>query len=103
MKNAYRLFRRNKGYFYLQNNQTGSQKSPGTKDFGQAQKLLNAANDERQSADLNLHLGKTYLAHADAKAAKRVWQQAINEFCFRGKDSTQQRYEREFSSKAYDN
>ena len=102
MKNAYRLFRRKKEYFYLENKETGSQKSLGTKDPREADKLLNAANDERQGADLNLHLGKTYLAHADPTAAKRVWQNVINEFCSRGKDSSRERYEREFRSKAYD-
>lgn len=102
MKNAYRLFRRNKEYYYLEDNETGNQKSLGTKDPREAKKLLNAANDARQVPALNLSLGKTYLAHADPAAAKRIWQDVIKEFCVHGKESSQQRYEREFRSKAYD-
>ena len=102
MKNACRLFRRKNGYYYLEDNNTGRQNSLGTDDMLEARKLLAAANDNRQAADLNLHLGKTYLAHADPTAAKRTWQDAINELCSHGKVTTQQRYAREFRSKAYD-
>ena len=101
MKNAYRLFRRNNKYYYLEDNNTGVQRSLGTDDIREAQKLLNAANDNRQAPDLNLHLGKTYLSHADPTAEKRTWQDAINELCSHGKQTTQQRYAREFRSKVY--
>jgi integrase len=47
-------------------------------------------------------LGKTYLAHADPTAGTRVWQTVIDEFKSRNKQSTRDRYEREFHSKAYD-
>lgn len=102
MKNAYRIFKRNKGYYYLQNNETGVQKSLATKDPYEAEKLLNVANDERQAPDLNLSLGKTYLTHADPSATKRVWQNVIDELCSHGKESTRVRYQREFRSTAYD-
>jgi hypothetical protein len=102
MKNAYRLYRRNTGVFYLENNDSGIQKSLRTKDSCQAEKLLNAANDERQATDLNLSLGKTYLTHADPAALKRVWQMVIDELSSRGKEPTRRRYVREFRSKAYD-
>ena len=101
MKNAYRLFRRGSRNYYLQDNGTGIQKSLGTDDIREARKLFNAANDGRQAPDLNLHLGKTYLAHADPTAATRTWQDAINELSSRGKEATQNRYAREFRSKAY--
>jgi len=97
------LFRRNKGVFYLQNNETGIQKSLGTRDPRQAKKLLDAANDGRQTSDLNLHLGKTYLAHADPTAVTRAWQDVINVFRSRDEiaESTRARYEREFQTEAY--
>jgi integrase len=50
---------------------------------------------------MNLSLGKVYLSHADPLAAKRDWQFAIDEFISQYKDSTRQRYEREFRSHAY--
>jgi hypothetical protein len=70
----------------LEDNSTGVQRSLGTDNIREAQKILNAANDNRQAPDLNLHLGKTYLAHADPAAAKRTWQDAINELCANGNE-----------------
>jgi hypothetical protein len=60
MKNAYRLFRRNKTHYYLENNETGEQKSLGTTDPREAKKLLNAANDAHQMPALNLQLGNAH-------------------------------------------
>ena len=102
MKNVYRLFRRNKTNYYLQNNETGEQKSLGTSDPQEAQKLLNAANDARQTPTLNLQLGKVYLTNASPEIGKRTWQTVINELSSHGISSTQERYTREFRSKAYD-
>jgi hypothetical protein len=65
MQSAYRLFRRNNKYYYLEDNTTGTQRSLGTDEMREARKLLIAANDNRQAPDLNLHLGKTYLTHAE--------------------------------------
>ncbi len=47
MKNAYRIFRRNKRYYYWEDNKSGIQKSLGTDDIREARRLLNAANDTR--------------------------------------------------------
>lgn len=102
MKNAYRLFRRNKTNYYLQNNETGEQKSLGTTDPHEAQKLLNAANDARQTPALNLQLGKVYLTNASPEIGKRTWQTVIDELCSHGISATQERYSRELRSKIYD-
>jgi integrase len=102
MKNAYRLFRRNKKHYYLQNNATGEQKSLNTTDSREAQRLLNAANDECQMPALNLQLGKVYLTNASPEMAKRTWQVVMDELSTHGKPSTQMRYARELRSKAYD-
>jgi hypothetical protein len=88
MKNAFRLFRRNNKFYYLENNSTGVQKSLGTYDLREAEKLL---NDDRQATELNVHLGKTYLAHADPTAAKRTWQNAIDELVPRRSCGSQRR------------
>ena len=102
MKNAYRLFLRNKTHYYLENNETGEQKSLGTSDPQEAQKLLNAANDARQAPSLNLQLGKVYLTNASPEIGKRIWQAVMDELSTHGKASTQTRYARELRSKVYD-
>jgi len=91
MKNAYRFFKGKSGYFYIQENSTGRQKSLKTTDRREAEKLLNAANEARQSPDLNLHLGKTYLAHANPDAEKRIWQDGMDELRARNKETTRLR------------
>lgn len=92
------------GYYYLENCETGVQESLRTKDKREAAKLLTAANDKRQAADLNLGLAKTYLNHADPTAASRLWDMVIKDFCTRSEiaDSTRKRYEREFQRDVYD-
>jgi len=102
MKNAYRIFLRNKTHYYLQNNETGEQKSLGTTDLREANKLLNAANDAHQMPSLNLQLGKVYLTNASPEMGKRTWQSVMDELSTHGKGSTQARYARELRSKVYD-
>ena len=51
------MFKRKSGVFYIQENGTNIQKSLGTDDPFEAEKLLHAANEARQSPALNLQLG----------------------------------------------
>jgi len=102
MKNAYRLFRRNRKNYYLENVETGEQKSLGTTNPQEAQRLLNAANDAQQMPALNLQLGKVYLTNASPEIGKRTWQAVMDELSTHGKPSTQTRYARELRSKVYD-
>jgi hypothetical protein len=102
MKRAYRMFKRDNGNFYVQENGTYIQKSLKTKDPIEAERLFHALNESRQAPDLNLELGKAYLTNADPTLVKRKWKDVIAELCSRGKASTQARKAREFRSKAYD-
>jgi integrase len=103
MKTAYRMFKRkDRPNYYIQNNSTREQHCLGTSDKIQAKRLLDAKNQENQSAALNLQLGKTYIAHADPKMATRIWQEAINELCTHGKEVSQKRCTRAFDSTAFD-
>ena len=86
----------------MQNNETGEQKSLGTTDLREANKLLNAANDAHQMPSLNLQLGKVYLTNASPEMGKRTWQSVMDELSTHGKGSTQARYARELRSKVYD-
>jgi len=95
MKNAYRMFkRRNRPYYYIQNNRTGEQRSLGTADTKQAKKILDAEHDSRDNAALNYELGAAYLNHAAPEMATRTWQVAMDELCSHGGDVSRARYER---------
>jgi integrase len=102
MKPAYRKYRRDKKNYYLCDNRTGERKTLNTADEQEADRLLHAANEARQTPSLNLQLGKVYLTNSDPSLAKRTWQDAINELSSHGIASTQERYAREFRSKVYD-
>ena len=103
MKSAYRLFkRRNRPTYYIENTDTGEQKSLGTADKQEARRLFNAHLEAKRASELNLQLGSVYIASADPKMAKRTWQHAIDEMCSHGQPVSQLRYAREFKSRAYD-
>lgn len=103
MKPTYRLYQRAKtGVYYIEHNQTREQRSLQTTDKAFAKKLLAAENQAKESAAMNLELGKVYISHADPKMATRTWQEAIDAICKHGKDVTQKRYSREMKSLAYD-
>jgi hypothetical protein len=97
MKQAFRMFKR-RGVYYIQNNQTGEQKSLRTADKNEAKRLFEARNQARQPAALNLELGKVYLRAADPRIADRVWQVAMDELSTHGKESSQNRCKREMAS-----
>src|ERR1035437_1312139 len=101
MKKAYRMYKRGNVY-YIQNNQTREQRSLNTTDKETAQRLLDTENQARQAPALNLQLGKVYMTNADPKMATRSWQEAMNELNSHGKESSQNRCQRELKSKAFD-
>ena len=101
MKKAYRMYKRGNVY-YIQNNQTREQRSLGTTDKETAQRLLDTENQARQTPALNLQLGKVYMTNTDPKMATRSWQEAMNELSSHGKESSQNRCQRELKSKAFD-
>jgi hypothetical protein len=94
MKKAYRMFKRNDrgGVCYIQKNGENKPRSLGTTDEAEAQRLLDAENQAaQQSTNLNLQLGRVYITNADPKMAERKWQEAIDELCSHGKETSQNR------------
>jgi hypothetical protein len=73
----------------------------GTSDKQEAQKILDAANQARQGAALNLQLGKVYIAHADPQMATRTWLEAMLELSSHGKEVSQKRCKLELDSTAF--
>jgi integrase len=73
VKQSYRLYRRENGVYYLQNNQTGKQESLGTRDDGEAQRLQNAKNESVRIPQATKAVGIAYLSAADPDAPTRKW------------------------------
>ena len=61
MKTAFRLYQRDNGVYYLENNSTGEQRSLKTKDKDVAKDLLKIENDKRKNAAMNMELGRAYI------------------------------------------
>jgi hypothetical protein len=59
VKSRFRMFQRQGGVFYWQDNETKQQGSLGTKDKHSAQKLLHAKNEAHEQPILNLALAKS--------------------------------------------
>jgi hypothetical protein len=97
----YRLYRRQNGVFYWQDNGLKKQGTLHTTDKSEAERLLNAMNESHRQPTLNLNLARAYLAAHDPKMAQRTWQAVMDEMATHGIPSTQARCARGFRSKAY--
>ena len=98
----YRLYRRNNGTFYWQENNGLKQGSLKTKDRREAETLLNAMNEAHRQPTLTLAVGRAYLAAHDPKMSERTWQAVMDEMATHGIQTTQERCARALRSKAYD-
>ena len=102
MKNAYRLYLRNNGTYYLEDAKTRVQRSLGTKNRQEARKLLQAENESANHPKLNFALSRVLLTHSEPSLLKRTWREAMAELASHGKLQSRSRCEREFKSTAYD-
>ncbi len=100
MKRAFRLFPRN-GVYYSEDTKTGKQKSLFTRDPEEADRLINAMNEAaRNSASINLQIGRIYIAAADPKAATRTWEDVYEAILPTVKGPTLERWEKVEKDKA---
>jgi hypothetical protein len=103
MKNRYRLYRRRRnGNYYAHDAATGKQESLRTANRAAAQRLLAAKNAAAEQPQLNLALARTYLTAHDPKMLDRRWQEVMDLYASRGRQSTQERSARAFASAAFD-
>jgi hypothetical protein len=101
-KQRFYLYKR-RGVYYLQDGETGEQKSLHTKDRTEAQQTLNFKLLTLKQPVLNLTLARTLLAASDPKLVERTWTFVMDEFISRGgRDSTKNRRERGIRSKPFD-
>jgi integrase len=102
LKKRFRLFQRANGVFYIENNETGEQRSLKTRQKMVAEEFLNRENQRYDALWVQLELGKVYIRNADPVAARRTWQSVMDEFQQAGAESTRKRYERAWQEKAFD-
>jgi len=100
MRRRFWLCKRNSTY-YIKDAATKQRISLHTTSRPEAERLLHAKNEAEQHPTLNLGIAKLYLAAADPKLLERTWQQVMDEFCSKGKDSTRLRRERAMRSKPF--
>ena len=101
MKSRFRLFRRGK-VFWCQDNETGIQKSLGTKDETEAKELLRHKNEPFKNLSFCKQLGRMYLEAADPEQATRIWQDVMDEIVSTKSGSTKERWNRAIRDKAFD-
>lgn len=101
MKPQFRLFRR-AGVFYAHDNQSGRQQSLRTRDKPEALRLLSALNEVGHSPQLNLALGRIYLAGHDPALVQRTWADVMRLTLKKGQETTRDRWKREIQATRYD-
>ena len=79
MKQQFRLYRRNRGIYYIHDDKTGKQESLHTRERAEASALFAAKTQSHRQAHLNLRLARTYLAATDPMVSKRTWQVPMEE------------------------
>jgi integrase len=100
MKDRYRLVLRNT-IFYAHNRQTGQRVSLETTSREKAKRLLLAKNEAHTQPLLNTAIAKVYLTVQDPVLVQRTWQQVMDSYATRGKDSTRERVQRELTRKIF--
>ena len=79
MKARFRLFRRGWGVYYCEDSQSGKQESLGTSDKHEAQRLVQAKNENEKHPAFSLHLARVYWKAGDPAAGARTWQFVMEE------------------------
>lgn len=101
MKKRYVLYKRGQTY-YIEDTDLKRRTSLQTHDRATAEKLVVARNDTLCPSSVHLALGRVYLTAADPKLLERTWSLVIDEFCARGRESTQRRRRRDLGSVVFD-
>jgi integrase len=79
MKNRFRVFRRGWGTYYCEDLVTKSQITLKTRNKDEAFRLVAAKNETEDAPAFSLHLARVYWKAGDPTAAKRTWQNVMDE------------------------
>jgi integrase len=101
MKHKYRMFRRQSGVYFIQDNETGKQQSLRTKNKVEAETLLSASNEANRQPFLNLQIARTYLMGTDPKMVSRTWQEVMEKIVSLKQGPTQVRWAVAICDRAY--
>jgi hypothetical protein len=102
MKQEFGLIKRPWGVYYLKNKTTGEQTSLKTRDWPEAQRLLQAHNETKSQPHFNLALARVYINGADPKLATRTWQEVMEHIVAKKTDETRRRWEVAILDKNFD-
>jgi hypothetical protein len=102
MKNRYRVFRRGWGTYYCEDLVTKKQTTLRTADKDEAFRLVAAKNETEDAPAFSLHLARVYWKAGDPAAAKRAWQDVMDEIPKLKTGNTRHRWETAIKDKALD-
>jgi integrase len=102
MKNRYRVFLRPWGVYYCEDLVTGKQETLKTRDREEAARLVAARNENEEAPAFSLHLARVYWKAGDPAAAKRTWEQGMEEIPKFKTGDTQRRWLVAIKDKAFD-
>jgi integrase len=102
MKNRYRVFRRGWGTYYCEDLVTKQQSSLKTRDKDEAYRLVAAKNETEDAPAFSLQLARVYWKAGDPAAAKRTWQQVMDEIPKLKKGDTRTRWLTAINDHAFD-
>jgi hypothetical protein len=102
MKQRYRVFRRGWGTYYCEDLITRKQESLKTRDKHEAFRLVAAKNETEEAPAFSLHLARVYWKAGDPAAAKRTWQQVMDEIPKLKEGPTQERWFAAIADKAFE-
>jgi len=102
MKQRYRVFLRPWGVYYYQDLTTGKQETLKTRDKAEAYRLVAAKNENEGAPAFSLHLARVYWKAGDPAAARRTWQNVMDEIPKLKQGETQHRWLTAIKDKALD-
>jgi len=104
MKKPYCLIRRKdrQGTLYCHDLATGKRESLGTKDFVEAERLVNAKNEALRNPHMNLQIARAFLFGADERLVKRTWNEVFDALIEGKHGPTQVRWQTARKEKPFD-
>jgi hypothetical protein len=88
----FRLFRRQNGIFFVQDNESGRQESLRTRDRDEARRLFAARNEAHRQPAINLQIARAYLTATDPKLVSRTWQEVVDQIVAMKDGPTEERW-----------
>ena len=102
MKPRYRIYRRQRGIFYLFDRHTGKRESLETADAEAARRVLQAKNEAQHQPLINRQIARAYLAAGDPEITRRTWSDVLTEIIKLKHYTTQQRWITASNDHAFD-